>query len=271
MKRVKPTSFLDELALGRYLAADSPLHAAPAGAKAFLLSAVACASFALNSALGFALIGLGIAAAARLSKIPQVTLWRSLRPLLLLAGFTMLAGAFLNHPQGSFFQPVFSWGGLHQGALYAARLLVITLLTTLFFLTTLPDEAIALGIRVMAPMKLFGIDSKELSLLVHLAYRFVPSLVREIEAMRLGRQARNLGPARGPWGKTREAVDSLVSLLVGSLHRAEATGLAIEQRGLLEHWSGKDDDRQTRLTGLWPALGLVVLTALALTVDAKVW
>lgn len=264
-------TFLDELALGRYLAADSPLHEAPAWGKALALTLVALASFFLKSALGFALLGLGIAALARLSKIPQVTLWRSLRPLLLLAAFTLLAGAFLNHPQGSFFHPVFSWEGLHHGALYAARLLLITLLTTLFFLTTVPEEAIALGVRVMAPMRLLGIDSKELSLLVHLAYRFVPTLIREIEAMRIGRQARNLPPPRGLGARGKEAVESLVALLVGSLHRAENMGLAIEQRGLLETWRVQESGRTTRLLSLWPAFGLLLVTGLALGLDARVW
>lgn len=264
-------TFLDELALGRYLVANSPMHAAPAWGKALILTLVAMASFLLKSALGFTLLGLGVAALGKLSKIPQVTLWRSLRPLLLLAAFALLAGAFLNHPQGSFFHPVFSWDGLHQGALYAARLLVITLLTTIFFLTTPPEEAITLGVKVMAPMRLLGIDSKELSLLVHLAYRFVPTLVREIEAMRLGRRARNLPPPVGSWARGREAVDSLVALLVGSLHRAENTGLAIDQRGLLETWRVQEDGRATHLLSLWPAFGLLLLTGLALSLDSRVW
>lgn len=264
-------TFLDELALGRYLPADSPLHAAPVASKAIGLTLVALTCFLLESSLSFLLIGLCIAWLAKLAQIPQKTLWRSLRPLLLLAAFTMLAGAFLNHPAGSLTHPVFSWAGLHQGALYAARLLVLTLLTTVFFLTTIPDEAIAFGVKVMSPMRLLGIETQELSLLVHLAYRFVPTLIREIEAMRLGRRARNLPPPVGLWARGREAVDSLVSLLVGSLHRAETTGLAIEQRGLLQTWKTESSERATSLFGLWPVGILMLVTGVALSFDSKVW
>ena len=264
-------TFLDELALGRYLSVQSPLHSAPAGWKALGLTLVALACFLLQSSLSFLLIGTCIALLAKIAKIPQKMLWRSLRPLLLLAAFTMLAGAFLNHPAGSFTEPVFSWAGLHRGALYAARLLVLTLLTTIFFLTTLPDEAIALGVKVMSPMRLLGIEAKELSLLVHLAYRFVPMLIREIEAMRFGRLARNLPPPVGLLARGREAVDSLVALLVGSLHRAESTGLAIEQRGLLETWKTQGSSRNTRFVGLWPVVLLLVTTGVAWSVDSRVW
>ena len=264
-------TFLDELALGRYLAVESPLHSAPAWAKGLALTAVAVGSFFLHSATSFALLGLAVAGTGWISKIPQTMLWRSLRPLLLLAAFTLLAGAFLNHSEATLLHPAFSWSGLHQGALYAARLLLITLLTTLFFLTTVPDQAIALGVRVMAPLRLLGIDKKELSLLVHLAYRFVPMLIREIEAMRLGRLARNLPEPVGRLGRARDAAESLVALLVGSLHRAENTALAIEQRGLLENWRMEADQGESRMSGVWPALALLLTTAVALTLDSRVW
>ena len=82
-------TFLDELALGRYLAVESPLHSAPAWAKGLALTAVAVGSFFLHSATSFALLGLAVAGTGWISKIPQTMLWRSLRPLLLLAVFTL--------------------------------------------------------------------------------------------------------------------------------------------------------------------------------------
>lgn len=242
-----------ELALGRYIAGDSSLHRAPPWGKAALLSMVALAGFWLHTATSFLLIGLALGLTARLAGLPQVLFWRSIRPLLLLAAFTMAAGAFFNHPAGSLFHPTFAWEGLHRGALYAARLLLITLLTTLFFLTTRPHDAISLGVRLMAPLRLLGIEAKELSLLVHLAYRFVPLLTSELDEMHWGRLARNLTPPAGFFARSKQSLDSFVSVVIGALHRAETTALALEQRGLLEHW------RPAPLAGgsllaLWPLL-----------------
>lgn len=207
---------------------------------------------------------------ARLAGIPQRAFWRSLRPLLLLAAFTIAAGAFFNHPTGSIMAAQFSWAGLHKGAVYAARLLLITLLTTLFFLTTPPDDAISLGVLLMAPLRLLGIESKELSLLVHLAYRFIPLLAGELEQMRRGRRARNLPPPRGVVARGRQLADSLVTVIIGALHRAETTGLAMEQRGLLEHWQTTPPSRG-RWAGLWPLLLTSLLVGLLLGADFHLW
>ena len=259
---------LRDLALGRYQPGDSPLHQSPVWGKAALLAVCGAASFWLESASAFAAMGAGLAMLARLAGLSQALFWRSLRPLLLLAAFAVLAGAFLNHPGATLTAPEFSWAGLHTGALYAARLLLITLLTTLFFLTTLPEEAISLGVRLLAPLRLLGIASKELSLLVHLAYRFVPLLARELDQLERGRRARNLRPALSPLARLRQATDTIVTVIIGAIHRAEVTGLAIEQRGVLESWQPRPLGGGRQLA-LWPLLLMVAMTAGMVVADHR--
>ncbi len=105
---------------------------------------------------------------------------------------------------------------------------------------------------------MIGIESKELSLLVHLAYRFVPLLGRELDELDRGRRARNLRPPAGPLGRARQSLDTVVTVIIGSLHRAETTGLAIEQRGVLESWRPRQLSAGS-LSALWP---LLLLTGL---------
>ena len=169
-------SFLDEIALGRYVPGTSPLHKTAPAWKALLFSAVAVASFFFQSATSFLVLGLCLAVCSLGSGLPQKLFWRSLRPINLLALFTILTWAFINHNQASIFHPQFSWQGLHIGGLYAGRLAIITLLTTLFFLTTRPAEAIGLGIKSLAPLRLFGTSQEELSLLVHLGIMMLNKL-----------------------------------------------------------------------------------------------
>lgn len=259
---------LADLALGRYQPGDSALHLSPAWGKAALLTFCGVASFWLESASAFAAVGLGLGLMARLAGLSQALFWRSLRPLLLLAACAILAGAFLNHPGASLTAPQFSWAGLHTGALYAARLLLITLLTTLFFLTTLPDEAISLGVRLLAPLRLLGIESRELSLMVHLAYRFIPLLAKELDELEKGRRARNLRRAISPLGRLGQATDTIVTVIIGAIHRAETTGLAIEQRGVLENWRPRPLG-EGRLAALWPLLLMVGITTAMLVADHR--
>lgn len=227
-------NFFTDLALGRYYQATSPLHKASASGKALVLSLIALGSFWLTSAVAFGLLGLGLALTAKAAKIPQPSFWRSIRPLISIALFTIVAGLFFQGGEATAFSPSPSWLGLQKGGLYAARLLLITLLSTIFFFTTPTQQAVALGIRLLWPLRLLGIEEKELALLVHLAYRFVPLLTREIEEMQEGRWARGLAPPKGLGAKLKEGYDILVSLFVSALQRAETSAITLEERGLID-------------------------------------
>lgn len=224
------------------------------------------ATFFFHSASAFFLLGLILAVLSRSAGLPQTLYWRSLRPINVLALFTIVTGALVNHPGSSFLEPSFSWEGLRVGGLYAARLVTITLITTLFLLTTEPRSAVNFGIRVLKPLRLLGIQQQELSLLVHLAYRFVPLLRREIQEVDRGRRARNLPPPKGLRAKTKEGLDIIIFLFVGSLHRAETTAFALEQRRVLENWNLVSEKNKPGLGG-WMSILLIASTVLLLWGD----
>lgn len=252
------SSYLDEIALGRYVEGESPLHQAGPAWKALALTLVAAATFWLHSGTAFLAMLLVVALVAHKANIPPATFWRSLRPVNLLAILTILTGAFLNHQTA----PDFSLSGLQTGGLYAARLVVITLLTTLFFLTTRPAETIQFGILVLSPLKLIGIDRYELSLLVHLAYRFVPLLRREFRELHLGQKARNLPPPTNALSRAKAGLDALVYLFINALRRAEITSLALEQRKVVDNWSGQRSSEPLRRgSGGWMVAFLLLATA----------
>lgn len=255
-------SFLDDIPIGQNVAGTSPLHSAWAPGKACVFLAVAVSTFFMGSATAFVVLGIILSVLAQNSGIGVRRFWRALRPVYFLAFFTIFTWAFISHENAGALSPNFSLDGLKVGGLYAARLVVITLLTTLFFLTTTAHDSIALGIRLLTPLRLLGIDRHELSLLVHLAYRFVPLLRREINEVKLGRLARNLPPPRGFRAKLSTAVDSLVFLFVGALHRAETTSYALEDRGILDTWVQPQPDHQPATLGGWWVLALIGPSAL---------
>lgn len=260
-------TFLDEIALGRFIDGDSPLHRAQTIWKAVVFTLFGAGAFFLHSASAFLLLGLTVALVSWRAGLPQLLFWRSLRPVNLLAVFTLIASALWSAPDSSFLHPAFSWQGLHAGGIYAARLVLITLLTTLFFLTTRPAEAIRFGILLLTPLRFLGIQRQELSLLVHLAYRFVPLLRREIQELAAGRLARNLPAPKGPLAKAGQAKEALVFLFVGALHRAEITGLALEQRRVVETWNDALTTEHPAGLGGWMSLMFILSCALAVWRD----
>lgn len=230
------TNVFADLAIGRTVPGSSLLHQAPPLGKAALLCLLAVGTFGLTSTLSVAIVGLSLSLLAALARIPQTMFWRSLRPLLPIAFFTILSGLFFQGPPAGSHLFKASWEGLHLGALYSARLLLITLISSLFFLTTPADHAVALGITLLTPLRLIGIEPKELSLLVHLAYRFIPLLTHEIEAMNQGRRARGLSPPQGLIHRIKDVRDRVTSLVICAIHRAEITAMALEDRMIVENW-----------------------------------
>ncbi len=246
---------LDEIALGRYLPGDSDLHRAAPAWKATIFATAALLSFLFDSAVSFVILGAVLSLLAARGGLPQRRLWRSLRPVTLLGWCALLTWAFFNHGQSSWDQIVFVWDGLKTGGLYAARLFVITLLTTLFFYTTPPQPAIRLGVTCLSPLRLTGVDRKELSLLVHLAYRFLPLLANETREMQSGRIARGLPEPKGLWARLQDAHDRLIALLLNALERAEIAALTLEQRNVIERWEGTSEAGPTG----WGGLSLTLL------------
>ena len=262
-------SFLKEIAIGRHVEGNSPLHHARASWKACLFGLVAISTFFFSSAGSFLALGIVLGLLSLSCQIPQRLFWRSLRPVNLLALFTILAGAFINHQGASPLAPSFSWQGLHTGGLYAARLVSITLLTTLFFLTTRSQDAIALGIKALRPLRVLGVEQQEMALLVHLAYRFVPLLSREIDEVEQGRRARNLGPEKGHLAKLKASIDKLTFLFVGAIKRAETTAYALEDRRIIEHWGRSTEVTPAVGLGGWLTATLMFTTTLLLWGDSS--
>lgn len=263
-------TFLDEIALGRYVKGTSPFHRSLPAWKATLMAAIGVSTFWLNSATAFFLLGGLLGLLARACGIPARLFWRSLRPVALLALFTVFIGAYFRSGGSTWDSSfAFTWSGLHEGGLFAARLFLITLLTTLFFLSTPPGQTVRLGIQVLTPLRLLGITREELSLLVHLAYRFVPLLCREVEEMILGRKARGL-PLPTSWiDRARVRAQQLLWLFIGALQRADTAALALEQRRVLESWT-RDGDASAEFSGLggWQSFLLAGLTAALLVADS---
>jgi hypothetical protein len=70
--------------------------------------------------------------------------------------------------------------------------------------------------------------------------------------------------------KARQAQEALVFLFVGALHRAEITGLALEQRQVVEKWSSPEATPRESSNGFggWMTTLLISCAALALWGDS---
>jgi len=87
--------------------------------------------------------------------------------------------------------------GALEGGLLAWRFALLLLAGFLLFMTTRPASLTSGLERLLRPMKLVGVSSQDLALMVSLALRFIPALQEEMETLRDAQAARGARFATG--------------------------------------------------------------------------
>lgn len=196
--------------LGLYLHRDSPVHAAPAGAKLGGLLLVAVLLLALPGwgPLAVAgLLGVGLLSAARLPAGPVL---RQMRPVLVILLLFFSAQALL--------------GGVdwREGLLAAGRFGVLVWLATLVTLTTRVSDMVELFERLFAVLRPVGVNPEKAALLLALTIRLIPMVGEQLSDIRMAQRAR---------GVERHILSLFVPLLVKVLSMADDLAAALEARG----------------------------------------
>ena len=170
-----------------------------------------------------------------LSKINMRFFIRGVKPLIWLILFTVLLQIFFTRGGTVYF----SWGiiavtqaGLMNGIFIFCRFVLIIFMSTLLTLTTAPlalSDAIEYLLR---PLKVVKFPAHEVSLMLSIALRFVPTLMDETEKIMNAQRARGIDFGEGNLAQKMKAiVPLLIPLFVSSFNRAEDLAIAMEARG----------------------------------------
>ncbi|MGI9155799.1 MAG: energy-coupling factor transporter transmembrane component T family protein [Marmoricola sp.] len=197
------------LTLGLYRPGSSVLHRLPAGAKLALLVLAGAGSVFVRHPWQVGAALAGVVCLYLLAGLSPRVLWAQLRPLwwmvLLLGGFHVLVN------------------GWARAAVVVGVLLGLVLLAALVTLTTRTTAMVEAVVRVLAPLRVVGVDPERIGLLLSLGIRSVPVVAG------LAAQVREAQLARGRGTSPRAFA---VPLVVRSLRHADALGEALAARGL---------------------------------------
>jgi biotin transport system permease protein/energy-coupling factor transport system permease protein len=122
--------------------------------------------------------------------------------------------------------------GLYQGILVAWQFALLLAGGALLTMSTSPSELV-IGLEwLLRPLRVIGIRSHEIALMVSLALRFVPTFVEEMHRVQEAQMARGavLGSG-GPVRRARAASSLLIPVLLGAFRRADDLAVAMEARG----------------------------------------
>ncbi|MFH1569807.1 MAG: energy-coupling factor transporter transmembrane component T [Gemmatimonadota bacterium] len=256
---------LRDIALGRYVAVDSPVHRLDPRTKFLGSMVLMLATVTARTWAPVLLAGAAVLVGVLVARLPWRLPLRNLRPFAWLFAFTLVLHGTMT--PGHLLWQVPHTGievtaeGLRTGALLSVRLAAVISIASLMTLTTAPMELTDGLERLLRPLRRFGFPAHELAMMVTIALRFIPVLVEEAERLHKAQLARGADFGGGPIRRARRLVPLLVPLFISAFGRADRLALAMESR-CYRGGEGRTSYRQLQL-GAQDALAAAATAGLA--------
>jgi energy-coupling factor transport system permease protein len=191
------------------------------------------ALFSAKGYYSYALMVAVLTCAILLSRISLKTIFRSIRPLLIIIIFTFILNMLFTGGT-----PIFkvwiitvTYEGLRVAATMIIRLVMLILGTFLLTYTTSPI-ALTDGIEsLMKPLNKIRVPVHELAMMMSIALRFIPTLIEETDKIISAQKARGADFESGNLFKRAKAMlPILVPLFISAFRRADELAVAMESR-----------------------------------------
>lgn len=225
---------LKNITLGQYFPGDSPLHKGDPRAKLVVSLALIVLIFVVKTWIGYAAIFGLLVAGSVVSRIPLKFIWKGIKPIWFILVFTFILNIFF-YGEGevlwSWWKLTITWDGLFRAIKIAVRLVLLLYSTTLLTLCTSPMELTNAMERLMKPLKVIRFPVHELSLMMSIALRFIPTLMEETDRIMKAQTARGASfDTGGLLHRAKGLVPILVPLFVSAFKRADELAMAMESR-----------------------------------------
>jgi energy-coupling factor transport system permease protein len=181
---------------------------------------------------GFAVLLAGILA---MSRLPVNLVLRNIRPFLWLFTLTIIIHLVWTSGRILYHIPILNlditYEGLQLGLRYTARLVLFILLATILTLSTSPIEMMDALERMGRPLQRWHVPVHELTLMLSLSLRFVPTLMEEAMRIRNAQLSRGAHFEGSLVKRIRSLVPMLLPLFISAFRRADELAYAMDARG----------------------------------------
>ena len=224
---------LKDITIGQYFPGKSVLHRLDPRMKILLTVGYIVMLFTVSNQLGLCVGILFLIFAYAISGIPPRMITKSLKPVIPIIIFTTVLNMFFVKGD-----PLFDWWIFHisrQGLLTAVvmtiRIICLIAGTSLLTYTTSPITLTDGLERLMKPLKKVHFPVHELSMMMTIALRFIPTLIEETDKIMSAQKARGADlESGGIMQRARALVPILIPLFVSAFRRADELALAMECR-----------------------------------------
>ena len=225
---------LKDITLGQFFPGRSFIHRLDPRTKLIMLVVYIVALFVAESWISYAVVFLFLVVCVAVSRIPLKNLVRGMKPLLIILILTGLLNLFLTDGETvwlQFWVITITKEGVVRAVLMLARIMMLVSGTFLLTYTTSPI-ALTDGLEsLLSPLKKIKLPVHELSMMMCIALRFIPTLIEETDKIMSAQKARGADFETGNILKRVKAlVPILVPLFIGAFRRADELATAMECR-----------------------------------------
>ena len=222
---------LKDITLGQYFPGDTIVHRLDPRTKIILVLFYIIALFTADSWVSYGLVLVVSVICQSLSRIRAKNLFKGLKPMLVIITLTAVLNIF--YTTGTPVLPgwIITWEGIARAIKMVLR---IVLLITGTFLLTYTTSPIALtdGLEILLnPLKKLKVPIHEMTMMMSMAHRFIPTLIEETDKIMSAQRARGADFETGSLVRRAKAlIPVLVPLFVSSFRRADELAVAMECR-----------------------------------------
>ena len=253
---------LKDITLGQYFPGDTVVHRLDPRTKLILTLVYIADIFMVGSWGGYALVFAALAAVTAVAHIRPKALLKGLKPLVFIIVFTAVLNLFFTGGDDILFQ----WKiihvtrtGLERAASMVLRILLLVSGTFMLTYTTSPLAITDALERLLSPLKKLHVPVYELSLMMCIALRFIPTLIEETDRIMSAQKARGADLETGTLPERAKALlPLLIPLFISSFRRADELALAMECRC---YNGGQGRTRMKQLRMAWQDMAAFALGA----------
>ncbi len=225
---------LKDITLGQYFPGKSVIHRLDPRTKLIVLIVYIVVLFLAKTWVTYGILFLILAFTIKVSTIPPKAIVRGLKPLVMILIFTGILNLFFTNEGRILVEWGFitiSTGGILRAVQMMARILMLISATFLLTYTTSPI-ALTDGLEsLMNPLKKIRVPVHELSMMMCIALRFIPTLIEETDKIMSAQKARGADFETGSLIQRAKAlIPILVPLFISAFRRADELATAMECR-----------------------------------------
>ncbi len=225
---------LKDITLGQYFPGNSPIHRLDPRTKLIVLVLYIVALFVAKSWVSYALMLAFLLGTIRISRIPAKAIVRGMKPLVVILLLTGILNLFYT-PEGAVLIRVWkvtvTTGGVKRAVFMMARILMLVTGTFLLTYTTSPISLTDGLESLMGPLKKLHFPVHELTMMMCIALRFIPTLIEETDKIISAQKARGADFETGSvLNRAKALIPILVPLFVSAFRRADELATAMECR-----------------------------------------